>query len=840
MSTAAESDVAAVTSDFAAVSGDAAVASGEPTRPFASLRRADVAYAGGKGANLGELTHAGLPVPPGFVVGAPAYAAFLAQTGLRERLTELLDAVDVEDTAALQAASDAAREMFDQTPMPEPLAGEIRSRYAQLADAAAAHAAGNDGARDPNLPVAVRSSATAEDTAATSFAGMNETFLNIRGADAVIDAVRRCWRSLFGARTIYYRGVNGFGQADMDIAVVVQRQIESTRAGVMFTVNPATGQRDELVIEGSFGLGEAVVSGSVSPDRYIVEKATLAIRRREVHHKDLVIEYAPDGGTRQRALSEQEALSPVLADQEVVAVAELGRRIEEHYQFPQDTEWAFDPDGALWMLQSRPITTLHDDAAVGAGAGAAKPGAGEAAEPPLVLLRGLGGAPGSASGAARVLKSLDDAATLNDGDVLVTHMTSPDWLPLMRRAAAIVTDSGGMTCHAAIVSRELGIPCVVGTGEATRKLRDGEIVTVDATRGLVYEGARPDGAAAGASGPAQASPGGPVLGATVTGAAVTSPSAAVTATQILLNLSEPSQVERVKDLPVDGVGLLRAEMMVLEALGGDHPRTLLEEGRGEDFVARMADGLTTFAAGFAPRPVTYRTIDFRTNEFSGLRGGERFEPHESNPMIGYRGALRYTREPDVFALELAALRQVWDAGLQNLHVMLPFVRTTRELRACRQLIAQSGLLDRPGFELWVMAEVPSVLFNLADYAALGIAGISIGSNDLTQLLLGADRDNEVLAETFDERSPAVTSYLRQLIPSARRLGLRTSICGQAPSVHPEYAELLVGAGIDAISVSVDVVDRTRRLVAAAEQRLLLASARDERAARVVGAARAEG
>jgi len=299
----------------------------------------------------------------------------------------------------------------------------------------------------------------------------------------------------------------------------------------------------------------------------------------------------------------------------------------------------------------------------------------------------------------------------------------------------------------------------------------------------------------------------------------------VTATQILVNLSEPSQVERVKDLPVDGVGLLRAEMMVLEALEGDHPRTLLEEGRGEEFVTRMAAGLTTFAAGFAPRPVTYRTIDFRTNEFSGLRGGERFEPHEANPMIGYRGALRYTREPDVFALELDALRRVWDAGLRNLHVMLPFVRSTRELRRCRELIAHSGLLELPGFELWVMAEVPSVLFNLKEYAALGIRGISIGSNDLTQLLLGADRDNEVLAETFDERDPAVTAYLRELIPRARELGLRTSICGQAPSVHPEYAELLVRAGIDAISVSVDVIDRTRRLVAAAEQRVLLDGAR---------------
>ena len=731
----------------------------DAVRPFAQLRREDVDYAGGKGANLGELTSAGLPVPDGFVVGAPAYAAFLVQTGLRERLAELLDAVDVEDTAALQGASAAAQELVSQTPLPEPLAREIGFAYEQLAH------------EDPQTPVAVRSSATAEDTAATSFAGMNETFLNIRGADAVIDAVRRCWRSLFGARTIYYRGVNGFAQADMDIAVVVQRQVNSTRAGVMFTVNPATGQRDELVIEGSFGLGEAVVSGSVSPDRYVVDKTTLAIRRREVHHKELVIEYAPDGGTRQRALSEGEALRPVLSDDEVVAVAELGRRIEEHYDFPQDTEWAFDPDGVLWMLQSRPITTLHD-------APAAETPAPTPAEPQAVLLHGLGGAPGAASGAARVLVSIEDAASLNDGDVLVTHMTSPDWLPLLRRAGAIVTDSGGMTCHAAIVSRELGIPCVVGTGEATSKLRDGEIVTVDATRGVVLEGAPPP---AGAGEPAPGLPG-ERSGSAAAGAG--SVAAPVTATQILVNLSEPSQVARVKDLQVDGVGLLRAEMMVLEALGGDHPRTLLEEGRGDEFVARMAEGLSTFAAGFAPRPVTYRTIDFRTNEFSGLRGGERFEPHEANPMIGYRGALRYTREPDVFALELAALRQVWDAGLQNLHVMLPFVRSTRELRRCRELIAESGLLDRAGFELWVMAEVPSVLFNLEQYAALGVTGISVGSNDLTQLLLGADRDNEVLAETFDERDPAVTAYLRELIPVRAGWGCAPRSAARLPRCTP--------------------------------------------------------
>jgi len=633
----------------------------EPIRRFSELRKGDVDYAGGKGANLGELTSAGLPIPPGFVIGAPAYAAFCQEAGLRKRLAELLDNVDVEDTAALSQAAEQARALFDEAVMPDWLEHAIREAYSELSGSAGA------------VPVAVRSSATAEDTAAASFAGMNETFLNIIDADAVIDAVRHCWRSLFGARTVYYRGSKDLSQADMDIAVVVQRQIQSTRAGVMFTANPATGDRNQLVIEGSFGLGEAVVSGSVSPDRYLVDKAAVSIRSREVHHKELTIVSIPGGGTITRDLSEEEALTPVLTDEEVLTLAKLGRDIEAHYGSPQDTEWAFDPDGAVWMLQSRPITTLLGTVTAPTGATTG-----------TVLLRGLGGAPGSASGAVRVLSTLADAARLGDGDILVTHMTTPDWVPLMRRAAAIATDSGGMTCHAAIVSRELGIPCVVGTGDATKKLRDGEIVTIDATHGVVVEGAQ-----APTHAPASAPAG-----------ALAGPARAVTATKLLVNMSEPSQAERAAALDVDGVGLLRAELMVLEALGGDHPRTLLQEDRGDEFVTKMADGLSTFADAFAPRPITYRTIDFRTNEFRGLRGGEQFEPEEANPMIGYRGALRYTREPEVFGLELAALRRVWDEGHTNLHVMLPFVRTTVELRRCRDLIAESGLLERPGFELW--------------------------------------------------------------------------------------------------------------------------------------------
>jgi pyruvate, water dikinase len=782
-----------------------------PVRPFSDLSTADVLYAGGKGANLGQMTRAGLPVPPGFVVGAPAYAAFRLQSGLGARLEQVLGDVDVESTEELRAAADEARRAVADAEMPPWLADATAAAYAELCGA------------ESDVPVAVRSSATAEDTASASFAGMNETFLNVRGRAGVLDAVKSCWQSLFGARTIYYRGQRGFGQSDMDIAVVIQRQIPSTRAGVMFTIDPSTGERDHLVIEGSFGLGESVVSGQVSPDRYVVDKPNMTVMVRSVRPKELTIEVTAAGGTAKRFLTPNESARPVLSDEEVLRLAELGVAIEREYRAPQDTEWAFDPEGKIWMLQSRPITTTLAAKSRIASPIVTADGSKETptkAQDGAVLVRGLGAAPGRATGAVRLLRSLDEAGNLASGDVLVTHMTSPDWVPLMRKAAAIVTDSGGMTCHAAIVSRELGIPCVVGTGEATKRLRDGELVTVDATHGTVHEGGPSSVPEAGmVSAPATA-----FALASPDGRAA-SPRPVVTGTRLLVNLSEPSQLQRAASLDVDGVGLVRAEMMLVEALGGVHPRKLLADGRGEEFIERLSSALVTFAAGFAPRPVTYRTTDFRTNEFRGLAGGEEFEPEEANPMIGFRGALRYTQEPDVFRLELDAIGRVWDAGHTNFHVMLPFVRTTRELERCRDIVARAGLLDRPGFELWVMAEVPSVLFNLERYARLGIAGISIGSNDLTQLLLGADRDSERLSETFDERDPAVTEYLGELIPRARAAGLQTSICGQAPSVYPEYAELLVRAGIDAISVSSDAVDRTRRLIASAEQRLVLEHAR---------------
>lgn len=753
-------------------------------RTFADISRAEVGWAGGKGANLGELTRAGFPVPPGFVVGATAYAAAIDAADARPRLATILHAIDVEDAAALTSAADAARAVIDDIAIPDDVTAEILAAYADLG---------------PEVAVAVRSSATAEDTAALSFAGMHESMLNIRGEDELLGAIRGCWRSLFGERTIYYRAKQGVSQAALDIAVVVQCQIESQCSGVMFTSDPATGDASALTIESSVGLGETVVSGQVSPDRFVVRKADGTIVERDVRRKDVAIDSVDGGGTRRRTLDAREANAVSIDDADVLALAALGRRVEDHYGTPQDIEWARDADGALWLVQSRPITTLGRHATSG-------PPQGE------VLARGLAAAPGRAFGPVRVIRSPQDGAALADGDVLVAPMTAPDWVPLLKRAAALVTDSGGITCHAAIVARELGIPAVVGATDATTTLQDDAVVTVDGTRGAVTAGAPSTALSTVASG----APG------LVAGAAPQTP---ITATGVLLNLSDPARAADQAALPSDGVGLLRAELMLMHALGGDHPQKLVAEGRAAEAAERMAASIGAFASAFAGRPVTYRAIDFRSSEFRNLRGGEEFEPVEANPMIGLRGALRAIKHPEVLQIELAALTAVWDGGGTNVRLMLPFVRSADELARCRAIIAGSGLLDRPGFELWIMAEVPSVLFELERYAALGVTGISIGSNDLTQLLMAADRDSALVADAFDASSPAVLTYLDDLIRRASGLGLHTSICGQAASVDADFVERLIAAGIDTVSVTPDALDRTRRVVATAEQRLLLRAAR---------------
>jgi pyruvate,water dikinase len=765
-------------------------------RGFHELTLDDTDWAGGKGANLGELTGMGIAVPSGFVVGAPAYASFCDSTGLRTRLAETLDGLDPEDTADLQARADAAHELSLQTAVPHAIAAQIGAAYDRLR------------ADDHALPVAVRSSAIGEDAAGHSFAGMHSSFLNVRGEQELLSAVRRCWASLLTARTLYYRASHGLPLAEMDIAVVVQKQLSAGRSGVMFTIDPTTGREDRLVIEASLGLGEAIVSGAVSPDQFVFAKDQsdghdpMLVEKR-INRKDLIVEQAPDGGTRERRPGHFAATRAAILESEAAQIARTGLRIEAHYGCAQDIEWALDVDGALWIVQSRPITATGADRATAASAPGGERGG--------VLLSGVGAGPGLATGPVRIVESPRQAGVLQEGEVLVAHATRPDWVPLMRRAAGIITDTGGVTSHAAIVARELAIPTVVGTTDATTTLSDGQVVTIDAPAGVVLSGQRRRQDVPSAAGQ-QDAPTTPVE-------QQPQPSAPSphTRTKLLVNLSDSDQAELAAAREIDGVGLLRAEVLVVHALGGRHPQLLVEEGRGDEFVDRMAEQLIRFAAAFDPRPITYRTIDFRTNEFRDLEGGERFEPVEDNPMIGMRGAQRYLRDPEFFALELEAVARVHAAGHRNLHVMLPFVRSAAELARCCDLIERSGLTRLDGFELWVMAEVPSVLFFLDQLPRLGVVGISIGTNDLTQLLLGADRDSAALAEIFDARDPAVIAYLQQLIPRAKQLGLATSICGQAPSVYPEYAQLLVAAGIDAISVSLDAADATRANIAAAEQ-----------------------
>jgi pyruvate,water dikinase len=747
---------------------------------IADLRMNDAEEAGGKGANMGEMVSAGLPVPPGFVLLRDCYLASTKAAGVAEELNTVhREAMrHVDDTDKLTEMCQQMQALVLNAGMAEDVRGLVLAAYRRLG---------------PDTIVAVRSSATGEDGADASFAGMNATFTNISGEDELLDAIQRCWASLFGPRVVAYRASRGFS-ADPAMAVVVQVMIASERAGVAFTADPTTDAEDRVVVEGAFGQGEVVVSGSVEPDTYVVSKETGEILSRRIGYKSFKIIRGADGSDQNVELLEADRQAPVLSDDEVRTIAEIAVRSERHSGCPQDTEWAI-ADGKTWIVQTRPITTLHR-------VGKPAPATHE------VVAQGLPAVPGEASGVVRVLTDVADGARLQDGEVLVAQMTNPDWLPTMRRACALVTDSGGMTCHAAIVARELGVPCIVGARTATTDLTDGMVVTVDGTHGRVLRGRTTGGA--------QSAP-------VAQPAAVTAAVSEVTATKIYVNLAMPDSAERVAAQDVDGVGLLRAEFILTDALRNRHPRDLIARGEQESLVDALAAAVGRIAAAFGPRPVVYRATDFRTNEFRGLQGGETYEAVEHNPMIGYRGCYRYVKEPDVFALELRALARVREQN-PNLHLMIPFVRTRWELEACLSLVDASPLGRQRGLHRWVMAEVPSVVYWLPEYVGMGIDGVSIGSNDLTQLMLGVDRDSDVCAELFDESDAAVLDAIGRIVSTARRLGITSSLCGQAPSTKPAFAEHLVRMGITSISVNPDAAERARRTVAAAERRMLLEAA----------------
>ncbi len=768
---------------------------------FSEVGKDDGAIVGGKGANLGELTRAGLPVPPGYIITADAYFAYVKATGLEQKISSVIEGFDKENSKDLQERAEKCKQLILETPLPEELKTEILDNYHKLAE--------TSGTPISELYVAVRSSATAEDLAGASFAGQQATYLNVLGDAAVLEAVLKCWASLFEARAIYYRDEQGFGQLDVGIAVPIQKMVNSEAAGVMFTIDPSNNDLDHISIEAAYGLGEVVVLGAVTPDRYLVDKKTKKITSKEIFKQEwMLTRESGSGDTGDLSVLKKESI-PVSAekqeaqkitDEQIMQLTDLALAIEKHYGQPEDTEWALE-GGKIYMVQSRPVTTLGDKKEESV----TEENSGADNGSHAVIIKGQAASVGMASGPVKIIHSPSEIDKIKEGDVLVTEMTTPDFVPAMKRAAGIITDAGGRTCHAAIVSRELGIPCVVGTGTATTTLKDGQIVTVDGKGGNVYDGK------------VEA----PKVEAVPAGTATVQAAAPVTATKIYVNLAEPSLAEKVAAMNVDGVGLLRAEFIIMESIG-EHPKAMIKEGRQEEYVTKLAEGMEAFAKAFHPRNVVYRATDFKTNEYRGLKGGEEFEPQEENPMIGYRGCFRYLKDPEEFALELEAIKRV-RKNYNNLHLMIPFVRRTDEFAKVKEIVEANGLNKQtdPDFKLWIMVEVPSAVIEIDKYCEMGIDGVSIGSNDLTQLTLGLDRDSSVVAEEFDERYPAVQWMIQRTVETCAKYGVTCSICGQAPSVYPEVAQKMVEYGATSISVNPDMIDSTRHLVAAVEEKILL-------------------
>lgn len=741
---------------------------------FDEISHRDIKDVGGKGANLGELVKAGLPVPRGFVVASAAYFDFIRLFKIDVLIKKELTKLNPENTKALNRAAAKIQAIILEKKLPAVLASEIENNYLKLID-------------NEHLAMAIRSSATAEDLPNFSFAGEQASFLNVAGAANVVLAVKKAWASLFSPRAIYYRAVNKFNHLKVGIAVIVQQMVASQKAGVLFTINPVNRRQDEMVIEAALGLGEVVVAGQVTPDRFVLAKDNLKVKWQEIHPQEWLLA-SKDDKNRHLRVPENKRDKPKLLPLEIKNLARLGKKIERYYKKPQDTEWAIDEKGKIFFVQSRPVTTPKRTVPV-------ETEIKNTAQNELIV-RGIAASLGVSFGVVRLVSRVSEIAEVKEGEVLVAEMTNPSFVPAMKRAAAIVTDTGGLTSHAAIVAREMGIPAVVGTGRATHILKDGQMVTVDGTNGLVYKG----------------------KAALTKKTSVASAEEIKTATKIYLNLAEPELAEKHAGLPVDGVGLLRAEFMLAGL--GEHPQYLIENKQDSRLVSHLADGIETIARAFAPRPVVYRATDFKTNEYRGLKGGEKYEPKEENPTLGMRGAARYLKNPKMFNLELEALLLVRNKyDLKNVYLSIPFVRTVEEWEKVKKMIIAKGLRSSKTFRLWLVLEVPANFLMIEEFCQAGLDGISFGSNDLTQLILGVDRDNPALKEEFNERDEAVLRAMEQVISKTKKYGITSSICGQAPSVYPEVVERLVKAGITSLSINPDAVDWVRKLVASVEKKM---------------------
>ena len=632
---------------------------------FEDLNKSDIAIAGGKGANLGELTQAGIPVPPGFVVTAETYQKFMEDTGINDKVLDILDKIDINDTKALQAAAEEIKSIIIETPIPDDMIMFIKEAYNQLCQRV-----GED-----DTDVAIRSSATAEDLPEASFAGQQDTFLHVSGDEEVIEYVRKCWASLFEARAIFYREENDFEHSKVLIAVVVQKMAIADKAGVMFTVNPSTGEEIAL-IEGSWGLGEAVVSGDVTPDNYQVDKANNEVINVTISDKKVMYTNDESGTSIKVNVPENLRMERVLSDEELIELTEMGKRVQAHYGEPMDTEWAFERDN-LFLLQARPITTLGD---------AEPAGDDDASVDGEVLVRGLGASPGIATGLVKIVLDIDELDKIEDGDVMVTTMTTPDMVPAMRRASGIVTDEGGVTCHASIISRELGIPCVVGTGDATKTLKEDTGVTLDGKKGLVFEGIT------------EVSEEAPQAQAVAAEAPI------LTVTEVKANVSMPEAAERAAATGADGVGLLRTEHLMLTA--GIHPGKFIADGREDELIDTIADNVQIVADAFYPKPVWYRTLDAPTDEFITLEGGEN-EPREHNPMLGWRGIRRELDQPEILKCEFKAIKKLHEKGYTNIGIMIPLSQNPEELKQAKALCSSIGFEPHKDVDFGMMVEIPA-------------------------------------------------------------------------------------------------------------------------------------
>ncbi|HZD13141.1 MAG TPA: phosphoenolpyruvate synthase, partial [Candidatus Binatus sp.] len=716
----------------------------------------DIPLVGGKCANLGELVALGTRVPPGFAVTAGAFSQFLAETRIGEIIQKTLsNSNGSRDPKHYEEASQEVRKVVEGVPMPSEIAKEVRRAYQELCERVGTRM----------VKVAVRSSATSEDLPDASFAGQQDTFLNVSGEDKLVHYVQMCWSSLYTPRAIFYREERGFPHEKVLISVGVQKMIDSKSSGVIFTIDPVNGDPSKIVIEATWGLGEALVGGQVRPDRYIVDKGTMQIVHRDIVRKTIEqVSNHETGLTMKHDVPRERQSIPCLTDETVMELARVAQEIEDHYQKPQDIEFAIEEANQsgteqIYIVQARPETFWSK---MKAPSQVVRQFSGR-----IVATQGLPASPGLHAGKAKIVHTLEEAGRLmREKDILVTRMTNPDWVPYMKIAGAIVTDDGGTTCHAAIVSREMGVPCIVGTRNGTKVLQNGVEYTVDAKTGVVYEGLVEE-----------------ILKPATPATQAVPQIIPVTSTRVYVNLSLPELAERVaRETQADGVGLLRAEHMMLTV--GKHPRLLIEEGGGQKMIDAFAEGVRKVATPFMPRPVIYRCLDFKPDEFLGLPGGEKYERDAGhvgpNPLLGYRGCFRYVKEPDIFRLECKAIRKVREEfKLTNVHMMVPFVRTIEEFRNAKRIMEEEGLKRGPDFKLWIMVEVPATVFLIDKFLDEGIDGISFGTNDLTMLILGIDRDDASIQEIYDERNLAVLRAMSHVIRTCATRGVTTSICGQA-------------------------------------------------------------